>query len=64
MTNNSPPTATPPMANPDRLPVAITLTTVHNLILDIIARQVRMETRLVKLMREHDLDSNGDHVQD
>jgi hypothetical protein len=45
-------------------PATITLATVHNLLLDIIARQVRVETRLVKLMREHDLDCNGDPLQD
>lgn len=61
MATNSPPTNAPPMAVQERrTPVAITLTAVHNLILDIIARQVRIETRLVKLLHERGLDANGD----
>ena len=61
MINTSPPPVAHLMATQDQR-TAISLATLHAQLLDIIARQVRVETRLVKLMHGHGLDCNGDQL--
>ena len=64
MTTNSPPTSQSPVATHppsyDENASDLTLWDLHDILLDMQVRQVRIETRLVRLMREHRLDHNGD----
>ena len=68
MTTNSPPTSQAPMApyqpsyDENASASDLTLWDLHDILLDMQVRQARIETRLVRLMREHQLDHNGDPI--
>lgn len=58
---NLPPS--PPKTDVDllhQLREGVTLTSLYTLLYEIVLRQRRIETRLVRLMQKHAMDANGD----